>query len=515
MRSELAVAVLAVAAIASLPAQAADWDASFYNRAAARDDVLLPMPCGGAMAFRRVQVPGKGPLDDYRVMLGGNDEAQGYIEHAHPEWIAGGFSGPGGSHYLIGKYEVTALQYAAVMDPQCPTPSMQMTLPQTRLGWFDAVDFSNRYSLWLREHAAKALPKSGDERGYVRLPTEAEWEYAARGGIAVSESEFRDRLFPMPDGIARYVWFSGASSANGRAQPVGLHEPNPLGLHDMLGNVEEIVFEPFRLNKLDRLSGAAGSFIIRGGSFLTPQAEIRSSYRQEAPYYESAALRRSKTTGFRVAVSAPALASAARVQQLREAWQALGADAGGQGGKLSGQSLSDPVAELQTLAQAAEDPAMKQRLESLRGVLRANLQARDEQRDRAAKSALRLGAFLCIKLHDDGRYLDERQATFDRLCDGGKKDGPACQGLAQQLPQVQRALALNLQYYADTIVGSAQNYPPEVLRAQAQTLRQEVSARGLASIADYGELYLGHALGYAGNGRIARQDWLNACKSAP
>ena len=99
--------------------------------------------------------------------------------------------------------------------------------------------------------------------GFARLPTEVEWEFAARGGTAVSQADFSERVFPMTEGIVRYVWFAGAESANGKAQFIGLLKPNPLRLHDMLGNIDEMVFEPFRLNRLNRLHGQAGGYVVR------------------------------------------------------------------------------------------------------------------------------------------------------------------------------------------------------------------------------------------------------------
>lgn len=511
---------LCAALLLALPGVAvAAWDADTYNPKAAKDDVILPMPCDGAMAFRKVAIPARGPLDDYAISVGGGDEDAAYIEHARPTHIAGGFTQKDSRYFLIGKFEVTDLQYAALMDPTCAEPSMKLRLPRLQVNWFDAVDFTNRYNLWLREKALARLPVEDGAPGFVRLPTETEWEFAARGGLAVSPSEFQDRAFPMPDGLNQYVWFAGSNSANGKAQPVGLHQPNPLGLHDVLGNAEEIVLEPFRLNKLDRLHGQSGSFTVRGGSFLTPQGDIRSAHRQEAAYYDGARLRRGKATGFRVVVAASTLTSVARIQTLRKDWDALGAAAPLASSKSAGagmgdKSLKDPLAEIEAIAKAATDDNMKKRLDSLRGVLRANLQARDEQRDRAAKAALRLGAFLCLKLRDDGTYYDDRQATFKSRCDGGAKVSPACDGLKAQLPEIEQALSLNQQYYADTIVGSSQNYSTTVLDQQLGVLRQEVSARGLSSIADFARIHLRHVAAFAADGKVSRQPWLSQCKAA-
>ena len=508
-----------VAALGLLPTLGAQagWDANFFNPKAARDDVVLPMPCGGAMVLRKAVIPASGPLDDYRVAVGGSDEDAAYIEHTRPTYIAGGLTQKDGRFYLMGKYEVTELQYAAVMSASCPEPSMKLRLPRTGVNWYEAVDFTNRYNLWLRANAMDKLPTEDGVPGFIRLPTGDEWEFAARGGLAVSPSDFQDRLFPMPDGIGQYVWFAGSSSANGKPQPVGLKKPNPLGLYDILGNAEEISLEPFRLNKLDRLHGEAGGFTVRGGSFLTPQSEIRSAYRQEALYYDGPGLRHGKATGFRVVLSTPALPSVKRIQQIRQAWGKLGAMTPQQqqapAPGMSAEALKDPIAELQALTRAATDPNMKKRLSSLGGVLRANLQARDEQRDRAAKAALRLGAFLCNDLQNDVNYLEKRNKIHQTLCSAEKKTAPACRELDAQIAQGEQARNATLTYYADTIIGTAQNYTDEVVQKQYPVLRQEVTARNLGSIADFAAVYLRHVHGYNADGRVNRQRWQDECKT--
>ena len=144
------------------------------------------------------------------------------------------------------------------------------------------------------------------------------------------------------------------------------------------------------------------TFVVRGGNYLTAEADIRTASRAEVPYFDAAGPRRAKTTGFRVAVSAPVLGAAAQLRAAQAAWEKLGAAAAPEPAPQAlGQRADDPVAELEQIAKAAPTPEIKARLERLRSDLRENIAARDEQRDRAAKTALRMGAFLGRKLKDD------------------------------------------------------------------------------------------------------------------
>ncbi len=122
--------------------------------------------------------------------------------------------------FYIGKYEVTQEEWEAVMGGNNPSEFKDcLKCPVENVSWLDAQEFIVR----LNEKTGKNY----------RLPTEAEWEYAARGG----HKGGRDFIYSGSDDLDEVGWF--ADNSGNKTHPAGGKRPNALGVYDMTGNVME------------------------------------------------------------------------------------------------------------------------------------------------------------------------------------------------------------------------------------------------------------------------------------
>lgn len=166
--------------------------------------------------------------------------------------------------YWMGRTEVTQEQWRSIMGDD-PSNFKGDDLPVESVSWDRSVEFCRK--LTDRERRADRLPE-----GYVyRLPTEAEWEYAARGG-----ARGRNTQYAGSDDIDAVAWHEGNSRRFLRprkSRRVGTKAANELGLHDMSGNVWEWVHDWYQdsytgLSKTDPIGPANGlERIRRGGSW--------------------------------------------------------------------------------------------------------------------------------------------------------------------------------------------------------------------------------------------------------
>ncbi len=168
--------------------------------------------------------------------------------------------------FRIGKYEVTQEQWQAVMGANPSKNKGGPHYPVDNVSWADARDFIRR----LNEQSGQKW----------RLPTEAEWEYAARGG----GMKLRFAGTDSKENLDEYAWYDNNSDM--KPHQVGTKKPNGLGLHDMSGNVWEWCSDRYDRNyykQSPRDNPKGDPFginrIMRGGSASSGQGFLRASYR--------------------------------------------------------------------------------------------------------------------------------------------------------------------------------------------------------------------------------------------
>ena len=218
----------------------------------------------------------------------GDDEGRSDEKPAHQVAV---------SNFQIARTELTFWQYnlyleangKSIKDHRSPSWGIQGDHPAIYVSWYDAVEYLN----WLSEkEGLKPVYTRNEEKviydttanGY-RLPTEAEWEFAAGGGLkGRTEEGRRIHRCAGSDSLNLVAWYSGNSSS--RTHPVGQKQANELGIYDMSGNVWEWVYDWSGTYIYDDsvVSSPTGAVdgqgrVVRGGSWNNVASPLRVSNR--------------------------------------------------------------------------------------------------------------------------------------------------------------------------------------------------------------------------------------------
>lgn len=211
------------------------------------------------------------PIPAGRFLMGSPDSEEGRSSDEKQHWVTV-------SAFEIGRFEVTQGQWQAVMGTNPSHFQNGDHYPVEQVSWNDAQSY------------AKELSRLTGKN--YRLPTEAEWEYACRGGAA-------EETYCGGYALERLAWYDGNSDR--KTHPVGQKSPNGYGLYDMSGNVWEWTCSAYDANYGGSEQNCTNKDtdvgrVLRGGSWLNNPGYARSAIRN---WYDAAL--RNYYNGFRLA----------------------------------------------------------------------------------------------------------------------------------------------------------------------------------------------------------------------
>lgn len=414
-----------------------------YNPMPAPDDFEVPMPGGLKMVLRAVAVPAKNPLEDqeFRMGLLDSSEERSFYEKRRDAYVGAPFrqsdlpqewqnnlpvaESKNFSYYFIGKYEISNAQWATVMGEEL---TERGELPKTNISWYDVQEFLRKYNEWVLREFPQSVPSIDNVPSFFRLPTEPEWEFAARGGNLPKEvMEFQD-FFLEPDKTVEDYAVFGTRYEN--PMPIGSKRANRLGIYDMAGNVAEFVqggfhftiTDSYKTLRFQRLHGAEGGLLEKGGSFLSQEEkDVYPGKRVENRMFEkqqdgSFLPHRNRSLGARIVLASTNTPGQQRIDTLLQAQNSLNKKVSkNQDAQIQEKEETpkiaenkptstkdqlvtidpngDPLEELEKISLAASSPFMKSNLGQFKELLQDVYVASSREREANLLSSLRSAAY--------------------------------------------------------------------------------------------------------------------------